>query len=134
MTVRAYRQRRRWDHIGRATAESHRASLMKCAKCSAKISPADSFCGECGHPVAVAVAPALPVDMEVCPNFGTKPVPDQRFCGSCGQELSGALPSHHAEEKTAFNAPHGQQTGISEQIRAGNDKYEGGKHALFRVW
>src|SRR5438105_3426017 len=52
---------------------------MKCANCTADLSPGDTFCRECGHPVSPGATPSMTV---------VEDVHDAAYCTHCGYPIT----------------------------------------------
>jgi uncharacterized OB-fold protein len=63
----------------------NRAGIAQCPNCSAKISPSQKFCPECGTTNPLAVQPKE----KFCGSCGAKMAPGQKFCAECGSNQGG---------------------------------------------
>ncbi|WP_400190493.1 zinc ribbon domain-containing protein [Hymenobacter sp. B81] len=59
----------------------NRAGIVQCPSCSAKMSPGQKFCPECGTPNVAAQAKE-----KFCSDCGATMKADQRFCAECGSK------------------------------------------------
>jgi uncharacterized OB-fold protein len=57
----------------------NRTAVQQCTSCSAKLTPQNKFCPECGTP-----NPKAQQKEKFCSDCGTKMKADQRFCSDCG--------------------------------------------------
>jgi len=64
--------------------QQNSAATVACPKCGAAVEQGAKFCGNCGSPMASAVAgPA-------CSKCGSRNAPGSKFCGNCGSPLQAA--------------------------------------------
>jgi rRNA maturation endonuclease Nob1 len=57
----------------------NRTAVQQCTGCSAKLTPQNKFCPECGTP-----NPKAQQKEKFCSGCGAKMKGDQRFCAECG--------------------------------------------------